>query len=259
MSEAVLADPQFGIIRTLRPFDTFATVYQGVSALTPINLSEEGIALDPQAGKTGYDPRLIKAVEVPLGSRVIMWLPQVGFVESVGPPVLGPYRFQFLWRLRNTFDYRQTRQPYHFPKQAQGVEDTTPVTGGARVVIPAANNTTTYIQPEPAGALARAIQNVRSEDLNFGAVNNLSPLLPDGSTGVIQQGLADPVAIPSAIAPFYQVHEIQVLGDELLISVLRDDSVEANWDFTGTADALFNTLFSAGNDIGVYVTVGTAP
>lgn len=266
MSETVLADPQFSIVRVLRPFANYEAVYDGASAITPIMVTEDGQALDQRAGQDGYDPNLVRGVETPLGSRVLLWLPITFYQTGADPPVFeGVYRWQILWRFRNTFDFRQDRKPYHFPRQGLGAPDSTLTPPAPRVVIPAANNTITYIQTEPASPIARVVQNVRSEDLNFGSVNNSVPLTPSGAAGVIQQGVADPTLLAGARGPLYQVHEVQALGDEMLLGVLRDNAGATNWGFNeaglfpANADVNLSRLFGAGDNVGVYVSVGAAP
>lgn len=259
----VTADPQFGIVRVLRPFPGFEAVYEGQSASIPIMLTEAGVALDPRAGQAGYSPSLVAGIPTPIGSRVLLWLPITGYLSSIEPVTISTYRYEFIWRMRNTHDFRLDRQPYHYPKQGIGVPDSSFVPASPRVVLPAASNTITYIQTEPVTPLGRAVNNVRSEDLNFGSSNNALPLLPDGTEGVIQQGVADPATFTGASAPLYQAHELQALGDELLIGILRTDTPE-NWGFTNAlfpanSDLLLSQLFAAGDDVGVYITTGTSP
>lgn len=275
--KTVLADAQFGVVRILRPFSGFESVYQGQPASTPLMLSEVvdppgGAPLDSAAAvrDAGYSPRLVRGLDVPIGSRVLVWLPKIA-ASLVGPPPTDVrYEWTFIWRLRNVYDYRNYRTPYHFPKQAAGAPETGP-SAGARVIIPAAVQTLPYSQsPEPAGATASVSTNLRQEAVTTGAPVISAPLLPGGGTGVIQQGLGDPNVFAAIARPIYQLHEVQACGDELLIALTRATSPTANWDFNTpllndwqvrlylgdpSGVAGFQTL----PDVGVYVMTGSAP
>lgn len=264
--KAQTPDPQLGIISILRPYAGFEAIYQGKAASRPIQFTEGGVALDPQAGNPGYSPRLMRGFPVPEGARVVIWMPQVFFVTP--GPVLGGYMWSIVWRYRNTFDYRTQRLSYHFPKQGKGVTETgVPPGTGARVVTPAANQGILYSEAEPAG-IARGVQNLRSLDVTVDATNPGpgDPILPTGIDGYYQQGISDP-GVFGALAsdPTYVVFDTVALGDEMLIGARRDVSVVANWNFTaGQADAGFSDLFGTGTgaalpDIGVYVNVGVVP
>ncbi len=261
---AVLADAQFGIVRILRPYAGFETDYQGQAATIPIMFTEKSRAIDKlaAAGTTGYAPNLVRGLEVPVGARLVIWLPTI----RVTAAAIIPYIYSFWWRFRNVGDNRLDQKPFHYPKQLPGVADTTPAPPAPRVVIPAANQTIIYTQVEPATALTRVTQNLRSEDLNVGTLEQSLPLIPGGATGAIQQGLLDPSAFPTvADQPIYQVHEISAVGDELLIGVTRNIAEDANWGFAnGEPDDQFSDFLGTGltvptPDIGVYVSTGAAP
>ena len=288
MAETVLADAQFGIEHILRPFAGFESVYQGQSAARQIMLSEVvggtgGAALDEQAarGVAGYDPALVKGLAVPLGARVLIWLPKI---QPQNLPTAQRYNFSIQWRLRNVFDFRQLRTPYHYPKQVPGVPDTTGGPASPRVVLPVASQTTVYVTAEPSAtgptSTDTVVQNARTESVSVGgiypgAINGL-PFVPGGATGVLQQGILDPASVigggGGAQSGFYQLLETQAAGDELLIGMWRDDSVVADWDFgspvVGQVDSQVSQFLGADvtsitptsfPDIGVYVSFGTAP
>jgi len=280
--KTVAADAQFGIVRILRPYKDFESLYGGKPAFRQIMLTEVidppgGQALDESAGKTGYDPELVRGLPVPFGSRVVLWIPKLvpQSIEAVR------YRWTLQWRLRNIFDYRLTRVGYHYPKQGVGAKDTTTLPAKPRVVLPAANQTVIYNEePQPAGVRDTVAGNMRIEDVTSGgdypsglAPNYLGlPVNPDGSNGVIQQGILDPGSLTfgssgRAQASLYQVHEVQAVGDELLIGLWRTEAdAEPNWNF-GTIDSQINVLLGAGvdgpqevtPDVGVYVMCGSAP
>lgn len=271
----IAADAQFGIVHILRPFSGFEAVYTGQSAIRPIMFTEGGQATDPLAGTTGYSARLIKGLSVPLGARVVLWLPLlVGIIAA--PLAIWNYKWAVTWRLRNTFDFRQSRIPFHLGKQGVGVPDTTvPLANQARVVIPACVQSTLYSQPRP---------EIFSSTNNFGptAINQAelimvdatnvgaAPLLPSGVNGFFEQGLSDPAT--TAQNQSYIPYEIQAEGDELLIGVTRDVTADfqtttaaANWNFAvDQVDHQLSVNFGNGSgttlpDIGVYVMSGSAP
>jgi len=251
--------PGFGIGHVLRPYAGFESAYEGKAASTPIMFTEGGEALDPQAGEPGYSERLLRGLSVPVGARVIAWLPSLFAVDN---PLI-PYTWHAIWRLRNTFDYRQARMAWHLAKQGEGVPDTSVAAPNqARVVIPAAHQVAIYNQSEPAGAFAAVTQNIRSENVSTRGPDYALPLLADGvTTGYFQQGLRDPGAVPAiASIPEFLPYDIPVIGDELLIACNRPTSAVANWTFA-TADKPFSDQFGDGTgttfpDIGVYIMIG---
>lgn len=266
MSDNVLADAQFGLVSILRPFDGFESVYSGQSVTKPIMFTVNGEALDSQAGTTGYSPKLLRGLSVPFGSRIVVWLP---LAYGFNVTNLWYYKWSISWRLRNVYDFRQKRIPFHYPKQGPGVPDT----GSSRVVIPAAVNQIAYTQlpPGPGSSNPNATTTaLNSDTVSPNYIARVLPLLPDGTSGQYQQGIlpATSVAIPP-YAPAYVPYEIQCEGDELLIGVTREVVAdvggfsEANWNFT-TPDQYLSELFGNGTgtsypDIGVYVSAGSAP
>jgi hypothetical protein len=272
--KTVMADAQFGVTRILRPPSGFEAIYQGQPATTPIYLFQNGDPLDPFAGQAGYDPNLIAGLSVPFGARLALWIPNIFYVDDDVPPVFPVYEWIFIWRLRNVFDFRNSplRIPYHFP-QVEGPIDTSFVPAQARVTLPAAYNTITYIQPEPVSATLpdslRAVQKARAEDIKFGTVALSGPLLDLALTeGVVQQGVQDPGVTADAIRPRFMVHEVQALGDELIVAVRRSATNVPNWGFAGVfpanADVVFSQILGNGTGQefpfnGVYVMPGTSP
>lgn len=256
----VLADAQFGVMRIIRPVTGFETTYEGVSADSPIYMFEGNKHLDQLAEDQtpGYDPTLARGLSVPMGARVMLWIPNVFWPDT---PADSGYEWIIMWRLRNVFDFRQARIPFHFPKQSNGPDDTTvPLGQRERVTIPAAYNTITYIQTEPTAQLGRAIQHTHSEDLEMGTNVLAGPLLPDGTEQAIEQGVFDPSVISDAKRPQWLVHEVQAMGDEMLIAVRRDASApDTDWAFAGVDERFSQFLGQQFPDVGVYVSVGTAP
>lgn len=281
MSVPVMADAQFGVARILRPYPHFEAVYQGQDADVPIMFTENGKALDSlaAAGTAGYDPQLVAGLSVPMGARIVLYIPFVAWLRGREVSTVNRYEWRILWRLRNVFDYRNARIPYHYPKQGQGVPDTSvvPPASPVRVVLPAAHNPIVYAGNEPSqmidGRFPPANQSIYIEQLlptNFPFLKR--PLNPGGVSGTIMQGVADPgnpIFGDTALVPEYIIHEVQAVGDEMLIAVRRpvvDDAPD--WDFTAPpatgSDFLFslelgNASGSIYSDIGVYCFVGSAP
>ena len=261
-AQVVLADAQFGVVNIMRPVAGFEATYEGRAASEPIYLFPEGDHIDPIAadGVAGYDPNLARGLKVPLGARVALWLPNLFFTSDV----TRGYELILIWRMRGVFDFAQARMPYHFTR-SEGVADTTAPAGSqARVPIPAAYNSITYIQTEPLTQPGRAINNIHSEDLECSTDLLLGPLLPDGVTRQpIQQGILDPTTVADAEQPGFIVHEVQALGDEVIMALRRNVTAAANWAFA-TTDLRFSEFLGTGTgvalpNVGVYAMTGAAP
>jgi hypothetical protein len=256
-AQIVLADAQFGMVQLMQPTANFESIYEGEGAAQPIYLFPEGDNIDPLArdGIAGYDSDLARGLPVPFGSRVVLWLPNLAYVVDESS-TLG-YEWVLIWRLRNVFDFRQSRRPYHFPRD-QGAIDTSGADAESRVPIPAAYNTITYIQTEPSTQPGRAVNNIHAEDLEASADKLAGPLLPGGGVQPVQQGIFDPTSIADAERPSFLTHDAQAIGDELLIALRRSDVSIANWAF-GTVDKPVADFFTGGTNAAVYVMVGAAP
>lgn len=260
--QAVLADAQFGMVQIMRPVAGFETTYEGRSAAEPIYLFPEGQHIDPiaAAGVAGYDPVLARGLKTPFGARIAIWLPNLFFTSDVERG----YELILIWRLRNVSDFANGRIPYHFPRAQGAINTTAPAGSQARVPIPAAYNTITYIQTEPLTQRGRAINNIHSEDLEFSTDTVLGPLLADGVTRQpVQQGILDPAVVTDADRPGFIVHEVQALGDEVVMALRRNVTGAANWAFA-TTDLRFSQFLGSGTglqlpSVGAYALMGTAP
>lgn len=277
-SRTVMADAQFGTSVVMRPPSGFEQLYDGRSAQLPIYLFPQGKLYDPQAqaSRPGYDPDLVNGLSVPMGSRLLLWIPNMFWVEDEHAPIIRSYTFIFIWRLRNLYDFRLSRMHWHLPR-GRGPNDTTGLPPGEpRVVIPAAYNTVVYNQAEPANPNAPdslpAVQRGRAEFIKFGTLPRAGPIIPPGfpNLGVVQQGVQDPAtAGTQALAPGFLVHELQAAGDQLIVAITRESTVVPNWGllggaFPGNADFNLSEKLGAGSgsewpDLGLYVHAGTAP
>lgn len=264
MSENVLADAQFTVASVLRPFAGFESVYQNQKTTTPIVFPG---TLDPDAGHPGFSPYLLQGLAVPLGAKVMLWIPMINQVTEGG--VL-EYTYVLVWRMRNTGDFQRRRLPYHLSKEAEAAPDTwlAPTPPG-RFLLPAAVETVIYQQTEPTAltppsptGVGAGVGNLRTEAISVPSdgVELASdtvglPFLPPGSApafangyplpgasttplGAFEQGVIDPAISNLAPYPLFRPYFTVAKGDELLISVTR---VPLTTSAPGTETWNFNT------------------
>lgn len=272
-SVTALVDAQITNAFILGTYTNFQTRYNGRSSRLPIYFSELGEAKDELAGDPGYSPQLQRGLPVPMGAKVIVWLPKLFYLQASSPAVINGYVYSFTWRLRNVFDFRKSpnRKHYHFGQQTPGVPDTNAAVGQQeRTALPAANQSVTYVQTEPSSNLVRAVQNVREEDLRTLGLNLSNGISPDSAVAPgtttfmdISQGLFDPAVTTTGTQPSFLVHEMTALGDELLIGIRREDANPSDWDLAaGGTDVQILNFFGTGlgtvrKERGVYVFTGT--
>jgi hypothetical protein len=294
-AKRVLADAQASLIFTLRPYPNFEADYQGQFGQVPVMFTDQGEPRDPQAGKAGYSPNLVKGLSVPMGSRVLVWLPLSGEPTVFGLSEI--YNWTFIWRIRSVADFRLARMAYHYPKQGPGVVTTAPdVSPGPRFIIPASIQSVVYQDPgpivsvptpPPSGeppltqqAAARVVTECFQPQRVVGTFaltsSMLNPFVPGGATGIIEQGISD--SFSSIFAdhglPIFMPVDVTALGDELLIACTKGtgnlvQNGSANWDFnTAAFDEPFSLFFGQDGtpaaqtpipDLGVYVSVINAP
>ena len=246
----VLNDAQFTTTRLLRPAGDWVNLNQGQPCQTMIMFTEDEQILAPEAraGDEGYSVQLVQGEPVPLGSTVLLWLPTISYLAGDSGLSL---RWAFFWRLRNLFDFRQKRTPWHIPRQGVGSDD--------NVAIPAALQTVTYIQAEPAAAGTRAVQSKWAEDITIpfdawtAPAQARAPIIEAGVAGWMEQGINRFESNTS-----YMPYLMQALGDELLIGAYRntDDPANVDWDFAGT-DTAINFFFNDNEQAAVYLLTGT--
>ena len=282
MSENVLADAQYGIGRLLRPFSTFKSIYEGQDCKKPIQFTEGGIALadEAAAGAAGFDPKLLRGVDVPYGANIRLYLPAIvptPLWDATSTQSVGYYRYFLIWRLRNIVDYRSRpskQDGYHSGKQATGVADS-----GARFFDLAVFSVSSYAGSEPSGPatttvdtaypLAKVtdtIQTIRvnaSSQTERGTMWPYVPLLPDGNDGHYQQGVIGTAPTMNKYTPSYIVHNTCAFGDELLIGLFRDapanntDPTVNVWTFGGDPDEDLADFLTDSNENGIYLFTGT--
>lgn len=281
MSEAVLADAQLTLAKILKPFTNFEATYQGQDSSVPIAFfapDDKGNRdpRDPDAGRAGFDPNLLRYVDVPLGSRILLWIPAaiVAVTDNIAQT---NYLYTVYWRMRTPTDYRNRRTPFHLTRQFPGQIDNTAVPPERRVLIPAATRSVIINQTEAAGSNTQ-VQNLRREAIQI--LTTLSglqpysqlPLLPGGVQGAHQQGVFDPATFSIAFrenafkALFVPVW-FDCEGDQMLVCAERE--ALSPWDFAaGGTDAPFSNIYGTNvagpthppfEDLGIYMFTGTAP
>jgi hypothetical protein len=267
-SSTVLAAPEFGTKRVLRPFKGFEAIYQGQDVRKPICFCENNEPYDPLAkrGLPGYDPNLVYGIPGNLGVRASIDIPMVAWSKD---GTLTRYWWMLQWRLRNIRDHNlnsDKRVPWHVAKSGVGFPETG-TNPGPRVPIYGIVETAVFAQSEPTG-FPPPLASVVLRQVVVEPVGNfsLAPLMPDGSNGAVQQGIRPTIAFDLHTAPFYVNYETQAIGDDLVIAVRRDaDDDYPNWDFTpGGPDNTFSDFFGNGTgfeyeDLGVLLSWGVSP
>jgi len=117
--------------------------------------------------------------------------------------------------------------------------------------VPASYWSIAFEQAENGSANGRV--NVRPEEIvpDIDLTNMVLPLLPDGSPGVLQQGILDPVTNSTvAKLPIYVQFWCDVQGDEFFLLVNRATIAQdqSTWDFTQQdIDLPFSNIYGTGN------------
>ena len=142
----------FSNARVLKPFDNFENTFQDLSPVTfPIAFPG---TLDDFAGKEGYDPNLLAGIPVPMGSKVMLWLPRLS--RPLYGQVTPDYNYQLVWRVRSLTEQNldPARQRVgHFGQRLQGVAQIAAAeasvdSAGPRFIIPAAVETVQVVNSE---------------------------------------------------------------------------------------------------------------
>jgi len=276
-------DAQFSMARIVKPFANFEARYQGNSAGFPIGFP--GV-LDRLAGNNGYDPFLLAALPMPIGARVMIWIPAAIYITESAIQQTA-YQYQILWRLRSTGDFvssfdmnvpRDQTPQYHMRTRDVGVaEDPADPSGTLRYVLPAAMQTIAYEQPEPStdpSTLANGIIHLRGQLIIPCGNHWVAPLVPPPNPGPPVQGV-----FGQGVWPFSQEPEeaesggpnfhpfwFDAEGDDMLILARRVTIGEdTDWDFGGV-DRPFSSTYGTDNgtrnpavSTGIFVFTGSAP
>jgi hypothetical protein len=268
MSELTTADAQFSIARVLKPFPGFVNVYEGELGSRPIAfpgvLDDNALTTPPLPQTNGFDPNLIAGISVPLGSKVLLWIPTTNRTNNA------TYRYQIIWRMRNLKDYQTSRKAYHLSRQSKGSND--------QFVIPAAVSSIPLpdpTSPNPNPLIVQLAQQFIDVAVLYDG--NDAVYAPIGANdAVISPRAGNPDAalqqgtVASAVwnnqSVFFQPYMTTCLGDEMLILASKPSG--AAWDFSSGAPpedfdfgALYGdlgTLNPGSRDAGIYVFTGTA-
>jgi hypothetical protein len=278
----VLVDAQFGMARILKPFPNFEARYQGQPASVPIAFPGT-IDREAELGVQGFDPNLIAGIPVPIGARVMIWIPSA-LIDYFVPT---PYQYQIIWRLRSIGDFvdafnqnvpKDQMPYYHLRRRELGVANDPADPASRRVVIPGAIQTIAYEQPEPSTSVfvnANGVIHLRGQliiPLGAEGFDNVTgsnlwqgPFLPPPrpgppEIGIITQGVFPFVEGPTAPdfnggipgGPVYHPFWFDAEGDEMLIFARRVDvdvsDPNDTWDFANPdLDQSFSNTFGTNN------------
>lgn len=281
---AVMADPQAGLARVVKPVSNFEALYQGEQAQdTALVLSRPmgfyewkngrpPSQLDPTVGQPNIDPQLLSYLPVSMGADLLLAIPVIG--NPSGMAIC--YRYRLIWQWTSLG--RQLQLPdsqYHLPQESVGAPDT----GQPRFVLPAAQETCliTPFLTNLDGFTNDTVTVLRTDVI----VNELRipglPILaqPGALPGHYQQGIVDPAVFPGnyAFSPVFALVPVKAKGDRMLIVCDRgeDPGASATWDFADPAgiDRGFSLLYGNGSltatphppfpTVGIYVFQLTAP
>lgn len=279
-SAVVLPDAQWTMVRYLKPFPGFETVYQGKAGTNTIAFPGT-LDLFAERNVAGYDPNLIAGITVPLGSRVTIWIPQTitdGVDNETQPEVNALYQYQILWRMRTPRDFRagqgmgqvssvQQYSSYHVPTSGFGQPQTVTLDNSQqRFFLPGALRTVAYEQNEP-GDGTSGVTHLRGENLQLlQSPIWTPPLTPSGVPAVWQQGTYTNSAAPNTGGPAYLTFTCDAEGDEMMILASKIDTSNP-WDFTTVApgDQSFSNTYGNNNSrnnvsptSSILVTTGTS-
>lgn len=168
--------------------------YNGYPGSVPIMFSEGGMPLDDMAGRNGYSRTLVRGVQVPMGARVLVWLPRLVLLPNELVPLpeqQSMYQWEFSFRIRNLTDFNSLRSPYHLASGRAGAasfpdEGEVPGTSEVRVPVPASDHSVIFNGVEPPNSpLARVVtERMLKEGFQTRSGRDLLPLIP-GKFGVL--------------------------------------------------------------------------
>lgn len=253
MTEPVISEPSYSIVRYLKPFPNFEKVYQGKPSTVPIAFPG---TLDLNAGKPGYDPNLLAALSVPLGSRVLIWIPLTLSGENVSPV----YQYQIVWRLQTVTSFiqgqstgqvsnEQSYSSYHLGVGPYGQPESLLDPATKRYFLPGAVRTMGFPQTEPSDG-APAVTHLLGQVLQpLASPVWTQPYTPAGGLGTFQQGVY-PEPGGNETGPSFMVYSFPAEGDELMILATRINPTDGQtWDFTSSepGDGSFSETYGDSN------------
>ena len=271
-SVSAAVDAQFGTIGVLLPYENFEDRYQDAAGSAMIAFPG---GRDPHAaaGEAGYSADLQLGLPVPKGARIRLNIP----VAINQQEEITLYRYVVVFRDRNIYDTRNPaggarRQPWHYPKQGLGATDNNLVQPARLFPIDANYHAVAYEQVEPAAAADEATLNPYPEFLVPERILQPAALHADGETSVVQQGIYDPILVPTAEDAMRPLFWLDAGGDDMIVYAQKipdSEGVFDDWDFDGD-DQAFSNVFGRGNytppaaheifiDGGIRVSTGSNP
>lgn len=231
-------------------FYVAAGTYISRPGTIPMMWSEGGLPLDPNAGKPGYSNRLVRGLQVPMGARMLIWVPEVSGCN---------FTWNFAFRVRNLLDYKNTRSPYHLAAQRNGPDGLAPIPGIWQNVV--------YNDSTSSACKPLATQTVTREAFVGGFTGDTSvnfPLVPstvsleNDNMGLMEQGIHATSRVEYGLLAFKPI-ELQALGDEMLVSCSLSLGSDAIWTpfLVEKLKRYFSVETAPFN--GVYVFAGSAP
>jgi len=252
MSLPVLNDAQMGMFQVIHPHPDFEAMYQGAAGSVPIAFPG---TLDPDAGRTGYDPNLLEGISTPLGGRVHLQIPMT--VDLYTPQ--DNYQYQLVWRVRNLdasnqdlSSGRRNSAAYHLPNDGDGRAEF--LINDPRVFIPGASDIEIFEQGEP-GSGAALLNITQQRYVPKITAPWTQPILPGNKRGIWQQGVYQFSSNENCSGPTYSPLWLDACGDELLILVYKVET-EVNWDFAGVDKAFSNTYGTNNGTLPINEAVG---
>lgn len=256
---------QFGMAKLLRPYKGWETVYQGRSSLEqilwlPTDKDYNGIAYDPLADKPEYADTLANAMSVPLGAKLYIWLPRIGYADGA---TRAGYQWMIGWRLRTLNCFMQKKSgPYHLPfftQRAAGKGI------GAVIPLPYSVDGVVYEQAEEVGLALQRQHFKQPESYNYPNQSNVdhgasaarNPTNDD--VMFLQQGIPVVNGSSPTVEGGFMCLEKVAKGDELVVSCFRANTALGTYNFaTGSVDASIKTYVNSPDNpfLGVYVIVG---
>lgn len=261
---------QFSISKIVRPdLTAMAGQYQGKSSEIPIcwpgTIEAGGVG-------SGYI-NLMQGTPVPLGGRLIIWLPSfIRWTSSQKAAVqVIPYAWRFVWRLRNaemfSRDFQSGKQTaFHFSSgdMRNGIF-TVPAAVSAGILVGPAM--TPPFDPSNISQLAQQLELVENwaqpnstvlGDVTALGSPDLRPILANGGRAFLEQARGNasyPQANLTTLVSWNPI-VIDALGDDLVI--LQTSVSSGTWSFTDPySDKLLYQALYDNPDIGIYIMSGT--
>ena len=228
-----------------------------------------------RSNTAGYSPSLAAMLPVPaVGTDSLVWIPNI---PSVARDANYAYLYVPQWRLRTVGDWKRFKKQGNIYREAFGAEDTTPLTGGDRYILPAgvghAIVSGQQLEDGAANTIPGAFQvdTALREGIAMPATNAILTQPPSGPANdqlEYQQGILDPFGsvLRNFTSGMYRPMWLKNIGNELgflvyKIAIPQPDDVSltfVDWDFaynpaTGFCDSAaddcyFSSIFGVGAD-----------